>query len=220
MGLFTKSIRRSKGDEDNANDSDVPGWLKMLQDNSWELEILISGGAIFSLLQLSGFTVDFFYQLSYTNHFIGRNMLFMFVMLAIKGVTLGFAVHIIVRSFWVSLIALSSIAKEKDGKEIKFTKPFKADNDSRLSDLIVKVDKIAGWLMYNSHHIVCIMAGGLLLIFVLILTSLGMQKIISDSSKLLMVALALYYIDFFTFSSLSKIKGVSYLVYPFFVVFD
>jgi hypothetical protein len=221
MGLFTKSIRRFKGDEDNANDQEVPGWLKMLQDNSWELEILISGGAIFSLFQLSGFTTDFFYQLSYTNYFVGRNILFMFSMLAIKGLTLGFAVHIIIRSFWVSLIALSSMFSDSpEKKALAYAKPFKADK-SKLSDFIVKVDKLAGWMMYNSLTIVWIIGGGMLLMFALFGIAILMEKILpKGSSQFVLIPLALYYIDLFTFSSLRKMKGVAYVVYPFFILFD
>jgi hypothetical protein len=37
----------------------VPQWLKKLQENSWELELLISGRAIFSLFQLT----DVFFKL-------------------------------------------------------------------------------------------------------------------------------------------------------------
>ena len=29
---------------------ETPSWLKNLQENSWELELLISGGAIFTLI--------------------------------------------------------------------------------------------------------------------------------------------------------------------------
>ncbi len=222
MGLFTKAIRRSKSSENLEENHDAPGWLKMLQDNSWELEILISGGAIFSLLQLSGFTVDFFYQLSYTNYFVGRNLLFMFAMLAIKGLTLGFAIHIVIRSFWVSLIALSSMfAESPGGKKLKYAKPFRADNESKLSDFIVRVDKLAAWMMYNSLTIVWIIGGGMLLMFTLFGLAILIEKILPrGSSILVLVPLALYYLDLFTFSSLRKVKGISYLVYPFFILFD
>jgi len=37
----------------------IPKWLRRLQENSWEMELLISGGAIFSLFQLSDLYVDF-----------------------------------------------------------------------------------------------------------------------------------------------------------------
>ena len=36
----------------------IPKWLKQIMENSWELELLISGGAIFSLFQLSGSWVN------------------------------------------------------------------------------------------------------------------------------------------------------------------
>lgn len=222
MGLFTKSIKRSNTNQEEGNDTDAPGWLKMLQDNSWELEILISGGAIFSLFQLSTTTTEFFYQLSYTNHFVGRNILFMFSMLAIKGLTLGFGVHIVIRSFWVSLIALSSMYSDgSDTKTLKYSKPFKSNTSGKLSDFIITVDKVAAWMMYNSLTIVWIIGGGLLLMFALYAIALGIEEIFpKGSSRLVLIPLALYYLDMFTFSSLRKIKGVSYIVYPFFIFFD
>jgi hypothetical protein len=221
MGLFTKAIKRSNAEKEDG-DPGTPAWLKMLQDNSWELEILISGGAIFSLFQLSGFVTDFFYQLSYTNYFVGRNILFMFTMLGIKGLTLGFSAHIIIRSFWVSLVALSSMySGTSGGKNLKYSKPFKAKNESKLSDFIVRVDKIAAWMIYNSLTIVWVIAGAMLLMFTLVAMVILLDKVFQNGwSQLILIPFILYYLDLFSFSFLRKTKGISYLVYPFFVLFD
>ena len=38
--------------------NEIPEWLKNLQENSWELELLISDGAVFTLFQASDFLLD------------------------------------------------------------------------------------------------------------------------------------------------------------------
>lgn len=169
MGLFTKNIKKAYSNDNPTESKDIPGWLKMLQDNSWELEIIISGGAIFSLFELSGLTTDFFYTLAYTNHFVGRNILFMFCMLAIKGLTLGFFLHIVLRSFWVSLISLSSMYRNADSsKKIKLAEPFKSIEGRSLSQFIIQVDKLSAWMMYNTFTIVFVIVGFLLLFFIIL----------------------------------------------------
>lgn len=222
MGLFAKSTRRNQDSDATTDGKEIPSWLKMLQDNSWELEILISGGAIFSLLQLSESTTGFFYQLAYTNDPIGRNVIFIFCMLAIKGITLGFFLHIIIRSFWVSLIALSSMYPiSKDNDKIKYQKPFKHNGDKNLSHLIVKVDKIAGWMMYNSFTLLITIIGGMLLLMAGIFVTKLLEKIIPmDLSLVIAIPVCAYFFDLFTFSSLRKIPYLSYLLYPFFKVCD
>jgi hypothetical protein len=49
----------------------VPKWLKKLQENSWELELLISGGAIFSLFQLTDVFLNWMNALGALNRIPG-----------------------------------------------------------------------------------------------------------------------------------------------------
>lgn len=222
MGLFAKSTRRNQNPETDVTGKEIPSWLKMLQDNSWELEILISGGAIFSLLQLAELTTSFFHQLAYTNDPVGRNVIYIFCMLAIKGITLGFFLHIIIRSFWVSLIALSSMFPiNNENDKIKYQKPFKHRGDQNLSHLIVKVDKMAGWMMYNSFTLVITIVGGIILLMVAIAATTLLEKIIPiDLSMVVVIPICAYFFDLFTFSSLRKIPYLSYVIYPFFKICD
>ena len=46
----------------------IPTWLQKIQDNSSELELLISGGAIFALFQLSDLANHFIHQLQTNSH--------------------------------------------------------------------------------------------------------------------------------------------------------
>ena len=74
---------------ENKTKRKIPKWVKSVQENSWELELLISGGAIFSLYQLSEFYIDWIQHIRMTNHFAGAGMLLMIGMFGIKILTLG-----------------------------------------------------------------------------------------------------------------------------------
>lgn len=221
MGLFTKSIRRNSNSPEDEN-SDMPGWLKMLQDNSWELEILISGGAIFSLFQLSGFITNSFIHLAYTSTLDGQSTLYIFAMLAAKCLTLGFSIHILLRSFWVGVVALSSMFKENENKiSIKQAKPFQNIESVNLEKFVVTIDKLSAWMMYNTINLVFVLIGWMIL-FMSIIT---IGELVPDTSSnnlelILMIAFMVYLIDFLSFSILRKIPYLSYIVYPIFKLFD
>ncbi len=55
----------------NTNNTQVPKWLRNIQENSWELELLISGGAIFSLLQIDDFYIQWVAKVAIMANFSG-----------------------------------------------------------------------------------------------------------------------------------------------------
>jgi len=219
MGLFTKSIKRSKSNEISEN-SDAPAWLKMLQDNSWELEILISGGIIFSLFGLSDLVTEFFRNLSNSSNFAGQNIIYVTTMLATKTLTLGFFIHVLLRSFWVSLVALSSMFSNLNSqKSIRYAKPFNSIDSVNLPEYIVKLDKLSAWMIYNSVTMAFILAGWLSLLLVLT-TALRLFPHNVAVESVFLALYIFYLLDFILFSAFRKIPYFAYLVYPLFKVFD
>ncbi len=75
--------------EEQSN-KETPKWLKHLQENSWEAEILISGGAIFSLFQLVDLLISFRQSLIETSQLFGTNEVLVVLVLILQGVTIGF----------------------------------------------------------------------------------------------------------------------------------
>lgn len=221
MGLFTKSLRRNES-ESVESQTNVPAWLKILQENSWELEILISGGAIFSLFQLSDLITGFFVHLAYTNSFNGQSLLYIFSMLASKGLTLGFFAHILLRSFWVSLVALSSMFNDTlQPKHIKLATPFKTIPPINLNNFIITLDRLSAWTFYNTINLVFILVGWMLLIFSVFSLELIIPDSISFWFEILIVGqLYFYLLDFLLFSLFRRIPYLSYILYPGFKVFD
>src|SRR5687767_7073892 len=86
----------------------APKWLRRIQENSWEGEILISGGAIFTLLQLSDFLIYAKTVLSENLPLAGLDEVIIFSMITLKWVTLNFVLHLIVRGYWLALLCVNS----------------------------------------------------------------------------------------------------------------
>jgi len=102
----------SKSDKKNSLDK----WLKKLQRESWELEVLISGISIYLLFQIPG-QIDA--AIEYVSENIGQNdimvsiaiMLFLFK-ISSYILILNLVAHLILRGFWIGVIGLHSVFPE------------------------------------------------------------------------------------------------------------
>ena len=84
--------------KENKPHHQIPDWLKKIQENSWELELLISGGAIFSLFQLSDSWVHWIESLVEFSSFMGYTEILLIGTLGIELLKIGFIIHIILRA--------------------------------------------------------------------------------------------------------------------------
>ena len=85
----------------------IPAWLKQIQENSWELELLISGGAIFSLFQLSGSWIIWVESTNEFTFFMGRNVILMIGTLGLELLKIGFITHIMLRALWLAMVCVN-----------------------------------------------------------------------------------------------------------------
>ncbi len=204
---------------------DTPHWLKVLQENSWELELLISGGAIFSLLQFSTFYIEWIQEVKMTNHFPGAGMLLMVGMLGIKILTLGFTLHLISRAFWIAIVCINFVYPSgiKHDK-IKWQSPFKVKLKGQfdLKDQIIKVDQVCGTIMFTTIVAAFSLIGLAFAIGLIFFARamFGDNILVLILSNTLLIALFLYFIDFLFFGFLRKIPGLNLIAYPFFSLFD
>ena len=65
----------------------VPNWLKTLQENSWELELLISGGAVFTLVQAPDLFQDRIMKINSIYNLAGISVIFIIGIFSIKVLT-------------------------------------------------------------------------------------------------------------------------------------
>lgn len=190
-------------------------WIEKFKRISWEPEILISGGILFTLFQAQSGLVQVHNYL-YPLQIRGTNAVLGLMALSISALNVGFILHLITKAFWIALLALKSvfpvgIKKEKLGYSETFLK--------RISiDLSIK-SKISS--VGNTSSLMFTISFLFLLIFLGIMNYLIFWGIIFKVSQssfyVLYIALALLIlplIDFITFGSLKKSSAISAIYYP------
>lgn len=94
-----------------------PNWLRRVQEQSWEPELLISGLILFALFQVPGL-ID---QLAFTlelnsSRFLARSsvdeMIGTLLKISVYFLIVGFITHILLRSIWVAYAGLSYLYKD------------------------------------------------------------------------------------------------------------
>ena len=166
--LFLSAIMETSSKSDKKKSLDK--WLKKLQRESWELEVLISGMSIYLLLQLPDQIDE---VIRYTSENIGQNdimvsiaiMLFLF---KISSYILLFnlVTHLILRGFWIGVIGLHSVFP--DG--VKFEKL--AYSDYFNKKLRQNIPHLDDWTVYLDN--LCSIIFGFTFLIVLTLISLGL----------------------------------------------
>jgi len=205
----------------------VPEWLQKLQENSWELELLISGGAIFSLFQLTDVFLEWINALGTINRIPGTFLMTIVGVAIVKTLTFGFSVHLISRAFWLALVCINYVHPNGIKGRIRslkrpFATPFKTGED--LHHQILLVDRFCGVVIYTTILGAIITFGLLLGLFPMILWEFFKGNIWFFSPDSITVVLLLsyliYLLDFLLFGIFRKIPILSYLVFPFFWIYD
>jgi len=180
----------------------IPVWLQKIQDNSSELELLISGGAIFALFQLSDLANHFIHQLQTNSHIGALNENLMFIQLFLNILIVGFVFHLILRGYWLSLVCLNYVFPNGiKWHALKRAKPFKLNTNTRndLYNEIIRADRLCGMCMYVS--VLCSVSIIGFLLATALLSGLGnlvsSQSVIRPVVDITYALFIIYYLDFF-----------------------
>ena len=104
----------------------IPKWLSDLQENSWELELLISGGAIFTLFQVSDVWINWMEVIGITGSIPARSVFLMLGTLGLEVLKIGFISHLILRAFWLSMVCINYVFPAGINEDkVKWKKPYK-----------------------------------------------------------------------------------------------
>ena len=199
----------------------IPAWLQRIQDNSSELELLISGGAIYALIQLSNLINTFQMQLILMH---GSEANIKILLLGLSMLTLGFVLHLITRAYWLSLVCLNYVFPEGVKFEnLKLQKPFKVNTSGRndLYTMILKADKVCGLLMFISIASTVLFTGLMIPWYASIILDVSTEgEMFSIIKDLLAWSLIIYIFDLLFSGILRKVKYISAAVYPIFKLYD
>ncbi len=217
----------------NHDNQDFKRLLDKLQQESWQLELIISGFAIFGLItafpeiQVALIKAE------------ANDQIYSFVLLLISKVACGILlfnllIHVVLRGLWIGALGLRYVSGEIEFEELKYQNRF----TKYLKRKIVSFDKYVATL---ENYCSVLFAISFLLIFyvisitMVILTIICIAFFILDNENLnetfrtilgvillifLITGMFLTFIDFVTQGYLKKKKWLSKIYFPFYWVFS
>jgi len=214
----------------------ISQWLKKLERESWQLELLVSAFTIFLLLGASKSFGGFLEELDYTYSFngaLGLVMVFLELLhISIKVLTAFLVIHLLLRGFWIGTIGLRSVQPAIEYEKLKYSTFFLDKLRKRvigLDRLVVILDELCSVIFSLSFLIIfMIISFGLYFVFfgsVTVLLDglfnlLGLERGSLLVLPLLFIMLSLlltgliYLIDYFTLGFFKKWKRFSKVYYP------
>jgi len=203
---------------------ELPKWLRKFQRISWEPEILISGGILFTLFQAQSTLIqikNYLYPLALQ----GLNPTLGFFTVGISALTIGFSFHLITKAFWIALLALKSVFPEGlNVTKLNYSEYFlkKESIDSSIDLTISKIGNTAS-LMFVVSFLFLLMSFGLgtymiLVSGLLFLLPLELLPFYIPISVFIFAPLIIPFIDFITFGSLKRGEISSKIYYPYYKI--
>lgn len=221
-------------ENDPSKENQVAQWLKKLERESWQLELLVSAFTIFLLIQANIAYKEFFDGLGFYYNVVGDIIAFTYLFLglvgvSIKALTLFLVMHLMLRGFWIGAIGLRSVQPNIDFSSLNYSEHFteKLKRKVRsLDDLVMMLDQLCSVIFSFSFLVISMLiAFGMYLLFLGIIVfllnwlsnfELDLLTRILGLTLLPMILLSglIYLIDYFTLGFIKKIKWFSKIYYP------
>lgn len=220
----------SQTPDEHPEASHIPGWLKNLQENSWEVELLISGGAVFSLFQIPDVFIQWMRSLRILLDFPGFAILVVTGTLGIKILTNGFILHLILRAWWLAMVCLNYIFPQGIRSErVNRRKPFTTKHtEGDLYQAIMGADRICGLVIFMAIVSTVVLCG-FLVAFVILLGAMFVFELIAAGHlgewpyaliDMVFMGIPFYLFDLFSMGLLRKLPVISWLVWLPFRFYD
>ena len=215
----------------NPQDVKFKKWLDVLQQESWQLELIISGFAIYGLfavfepIELAGLEAD-------NNQNMYSTLLFQGLIASWYIITINLIAHVILRGLWIGAIGLRYVSGEIDYKTLKYSSKFTHHLQKRVGSFdnyVATLEKYCSVIFAVTFLLVFYLMGLLVLTFCLAMLGLYMDNnetedwirfgIVLPLWVFLLVGMVLTFIDFITQGWLKRKKWTTWFYYPFYWVF-
>ena len=208
------------------NKKNFAEWLEFLQQESWQLELIISSILLLVLGSSGNYVEELLktYGESPLGFFIG---LLMPIILFIKT---NLVVHIFFRGLWIGCIGLRYVSEDIDFEELSYTKRFNQYLKRKVNSFdnyIEKLERISSIIFSYSFLMIFHFISFWLFVFSLVLFVYFFSEIIHLPQFVLAIFTViiffmgiLNFIDFLTLGQLKKYKWTTFLFYPFYRVYN
>jgi len=214
-------------------------WLKKLEQESWQLELLVSAFTIFLLIMAIGSYDAFIESLSYKYDLSDSLLSFIYVFMLLLGASIDalvvfLIIHLMLRGFWIGSIGLRSVQANIDFDKLNYSDFFTEKLKKKvisLDNLVVMLDEICSLIFSFAFLIMSILfAFGLYLLFIgvvglslgtlITLTTGTLSTIIgiigATMSIVILISGLIYFIDYLTLGFFKKFRWFSKIYYPFY----
>lgn len=213
---------------DKRSNSKLAEWLERLQQESWQLELLVSGFAIFLLMASYEPLIDLGNKIFHLAEDSGRYkvLLLPYSILIAAWFALFFnlIIHVLFRGLWISTIGLRYVSDDIDFEYFRFAPKFDRFLRKRIGSFdryIERLEKVCSIIFAFTFLVIfMVISFGLfigLIALIDIFTSwleLNENPIISAIKIFLFIAGLVYFADFVTLGRIKRIKWFSKFYYP------
>lgn len=169
------------------NNSKTPKWLKNTERNSWQIELLLSGGFIFVLFQIPSYVREHLFEVSsHSNFGTSTVLLFVGAVILSRVLLIGFLTNLLLRAIWLAFLGIHyAFPKGIDYERLDYSERFRQLNESKNTGLtrIFKMEKFCS-ISYSIAIMIAIVSVGILgimfFIFLLIEQSEEIAKVLDN----------------------------------------
>lgn len=217
----------------------IDQWLKKLERESWQLELLVSAFTIFLLIQAEGAYSGMLEAAQYEYNLGDSLLSFLFIFFALLRVAIWalitfLVIHLLLRGFWIGTIGLRSVQSEIHFDKFNYSEYFTKRLEKKvisLDNMVVRLDEICSLVFSFAFLVMSILISfGLYMLFLGLLgVSLGLitnsiTGVISTIVSVIggvvvlttLITGIIYLIDYFTLGFFKKFSWFSKIYYPFY----
>ncbi len=205
-------------------------WLDILQQESWQLELIISGFAIYGLfLIIDPIRIEIIETQINQNEYAEVFWKSMFISWFILATNL--LAHVVLRGLWIGAIGLRYVSGDIDYDALNYAPKFRRHLEKRVGSFdnyVAKLEKYCSVIFAITFLLIFYILGIAIVLFSLNMISSWMDDTNFGDSKgwvgipiiiFLLLGSMLTFIDFITQGWLKKRKWTARIYYPFYWVF-
>ena len=213
-------------------------WLEILQQESWQLELLISGFAIFLLAESYESVHNLDYQISLLlsgSTYYGLLYIPYQVMVGAWYVLIiNLILHVLLRGLWISTIGLRYVSGDIDFNKLNISPKFDRFLRSKIVSFdlyIQQLEKLCSAVFGFTFLIIFILISGGLFVVGIVIMAMTMEVIstrfggpwvmvIVPFLLLYLLGGFIYFLDFITLGWIKRKKGIARFYYPIYRFFS
>ncbi|PWL37503.1 hypothetical protein DKG77_14420 [Flagellimonas aquimarina] len=206
-------------------------WLDILQQESWQLELIISGFAIYGLFMIIE-PIEIASAEAQNNDNMYRIFMMQGLLISWYILTINLLIHVVLRGLWIGAIGLRYVSGDIDYDELNYSTKFKNHLLKRVGSFdnyVAKLEKYCSIIFAVTFLLLFYLLGLLALSFLFTLLGLWIDSENTSYTMRYWVAIPLVvalgigtvltFIDFVTQGWLKRKKWTSWFYYPIYWLF-